>query len=75
MLLFGATGVLYSLLVFFFSASFAFFALLAEVFPVPFVLGGILFYSPFLDLLDLADCFEEAGFYSLLVALEALDDC
>ena len=36
-------------------AGFAFFAYLL---PVPFVLGGVLYYSSFLDLLDLADCFE-----------------
>ncbi len=55
--------------------SFAFFAFFADVLPVPFFLGGVLLYSGLLDLLDLADCFEQAAFYSLLVALETLDDC
>ncbi len=75
MLRFGATGGLYSLLVFGLALLFAGFAFFADLLPVPFVLGGVLFYSPFLDLLDLADCFEYAVFYSLLVALEPLDDC
>ncbi len=47
----------------------------AEDLHVPSVAGDVLLYSSFLDLLDLADCFEQAVFYSLLVALEAFDDC
>ncbi len=31
----------------------------AEACPAPFFLGGIVFYSVVLDLLDLADCLEE----------------
>ncbi len=71
----GAAGVLDSLLVFGLALSFAFFAFFADLLPAPFVTGGVLYYSSFLYLLDLADCFEQAAFYSLLVALEPLDDC
>ena len=66
---------MYSLLVVGLLLSFAFFAFFAELLPAPFVAGGVLFYSVFLDLLELADCFEETVFYSLLVALEPFDDC
>ncbi len=46
----------------------------AEACPAPLFLGGGGFSSGFLELLELADCFEQAAFYFLLVALEPLDD-
>ena len=61
--------------VFVIEAVFAFFIFGAELLPFDFVAGDVLLYSDVLDLLDLADCFEQAAFYSLLVALETLDDC
>ncbi len=47
----------------------------AEALPGAFFAGGVESYPSFLELVDQADCFEEAGFYFLLVALEPLDDC
>ncbi len=61
--------------VFVIEAVFAFFIFGAELLPFDFVAGHVLLYSDVLDLLDLADCFEQAAFYSLLVGLETLDDC
>ena len=71
----GIGFVSYVSLVFGLKAIFALFIFDAEVVPFHFVAGDVLLYSGVLELLELADCFEEAAFYSLLVGLETLDDC
>ncbi len=55
---FGAICALYSSVVFVVAVVAVGLGLGAYVLPVPFVAGCVLLYSPFLDLVDLADCFE-----------------
>ncbi len=71
----GIAFVIDSLVVFGFAAVAFGFVFGAEDLHVPSVAVGVVFYSSFLYLLDLANCFEQAGFDFLLVALEPLDYC
>ena len=70
-----ATLFSYVLAVFVIEAVFALFIFDAELCPLEFVSGSVLLYANVLELLELADCFEQAAFYSLLVTLEPLDYC